>query len=65
MQIEMTFELPFSWCKICQAFDPDCVSYYDETGRSTEIRRCGNAQACELAEKARQTMSGTAVCNDG
>lgn len=52
MEIDISFELPFSHCKFCRRLDPRRNDFYafGELWESSLV--CANAEICEAAKKA-------------
>lgn len=53
--VEITVELPFSWCRLCKQLDLKTETFwamYDDSFEKSHY--CSNASVCEACEQARQ-----------
>lgn len=55
MEIDISFELPFSHCKFCRKLDPRRNDFYANGELLESSFVCANAEICEASKKAEQS----------
>lgn len=53
MRTDISVELPFTFCKLCNAIEPEKVSFESFGGMIGTIIECRNAHICITANNAR------------
>lgn len=66
MKIDIKMELPFSYCKICNAIQPEKYSFGNDLGYYCAVIKCGNETICNTVENARKAEAALKEAeNDG
>lgn len=54
MNIEIKMNLPFSYCKMCNAIKPEKYQYENGLGYYWAVIKCENETICTTVEEARE-----------
>lgn len=65
MNIEIKMDLPFSYCKMCNAIDPEKYHFGNELGYFCAVIKCENETICKTVEDAREAYTALKEAENG
>lgn len=65
MNIEIKMDLPFSYCKMCTAINPEKHQFGNGLGYYWAVIRCENETICKTVEEAREAETALKEAEDG